>query len=186
MTNAAIEKNLRAFLRYLLYSILAMAILNLVQYINNLVQARMMENISNDLRRSYSLSLYEKDLQDPLLRDVGGSISKFTQDTFYITEKGMNTYFIFINGLISIAMSLIAAVCIHWSYIIIFPVTMVMSLIVPKIFSPKFQKESQILAEYRSLFVEQIKDVVGGLSIFKRNNGSLAYGGHMTSASETL
>lgn len=117
-------------------------------------------------------------------QDVGGTISRLTQDVQFLCDTGIGQFFSFCGGILAIAMALLAAAFIHWSYLFIFPLTMALSLLAPRLFAPKFQKQAQILSACRNQFVSGIRDRFAGASTFKRNHVQEQYLKEMRTLSE--
>lgn len=184
MTNAAIDKNPRLFIRQLALVIICMFVLNIFQALNKLSQSKIQKHMSNDLRSIYGKNLIYKDLVN--VEETGHHISRLTQDISYINNTGLQNVFTLVNGIVSILISLISAIMIHWSYIIIFPLTMGLSLVIPKIYNSKYERESQNYSNFRSAFVGSARDLISGINIFKRTNNSSAFLKNMDDISENL
>lgn len=169
LTNEAISRNRKEFLIILMYSFATMIILVVVKRFGVLSEKKLSQFIINDIRGDASLCLINS-ISSSEFDSSGKYVSNFTTDMSYIRSNGLDSYFNIVRSFVSIVFSLVGAAFVHWSYLIIFPITMLISMITPKLLADKFEKSSLIYSNSRENFITKITDIMNGFSIFKRNN----------------
>lgn len=169
LTNEAISRNRKEFLVILMYSFATMIILVVVKRFGVLSEKKLSQFIINDIRGDASLCLINS-ISSSEFDSSGKYVSNFTTDVSYVRSNGLDSYFQIVRSFVSIVFSLVGAAFVHWSYLIIFPITMLISMITPKILAEKFEKSSLIYSNSRENFITRVTDIINGFSIFKRNN----------------
>lgn len=169
LTNEAISQDKSAFLTTLLYSLISMVVLVIVKRVTELSEKKLSYFVVNDIRSDASLNLIEYTNASDF-DSSGKYVSNLTTDVDYVRGNGLGSYFQIVRASVSILFSLIGAAFVHWSYLIIFPFTMLISLITPKLLSAKFEASSVFYSNSRENFISKITDIMNGFNVFKRNN----------------
>ena len=169
LTNDAIAQDKRAFLTTLVYSLVSMLALVIVKRFTSLSGYKLSQNVINDIRNDSAFAIINATgVSD--FSSSGSYVSQLSTDTSYIRNNGVGAYIQIVRAAVSIIFSLVGAALVHWSYILIFPLTMALSMITPKLLSPKIEKTSAFYSNSRETFLSFLTDILNGFGIFKRNN----------------
>lgn len=163
MTDSVMKQNIVAFLMYLAISFGLMLIVIAITYMKNILVAKYKKIIATELRSDY-LDLYISDFKFES-SDEGIAISKLTNDVNFCIEKGIDVRFECWNAVISVLVSLVMASLIHWSFLIIFPISSVISFLIMNRVTPTIQKTAESQSQENASFVSYCSDVFTGFSV---------------------
>lgn len=169
LTDYAIKGSASGFIRFLIISIALMILLLIVKTISKKEIFKLSMLCANDLRDRYTEQFYYNFTTDKL-NQSGNYVSNLTSDILFIQSNAFEGVFNLISAYISIGFSLMGAFVIHWSFIVIFPITMLISMIVPNLLSKKFQELAMIFSNARGSVIKKLTDIFNGADIIKRNN----------------
>lgn len=169
LTDYAIKGSASGFLKFLILSIALMLLLLVIKTISKKEIFKLSMLCANDLRDKYTEQFYYNFTTDKL-NQSGNYVSNLTADILFIQSNAFEGVFNLISAYLSIGFSLMGAFVIHWSFIVIFPITMLISMIVPNLLSKKFQDLAMIFSNARGLVIKKFTDIFNGADIIKRNN----------------
>ena len=170
MTDAIINKDINNFYRYLVIVLAIMILKSIEGYIYGLLESRMVKAIGIDLRTDISKKFTEYDYEEYYSKDSGMYVSWLTQDIDYILNNGVKPFYTMLNQIISVVASLIGATMIHWSFLIIFPVSLLITMIVPKCLAPRMQNAAKDYSYSNGVFTSKIKNIMLGFGVFLSEN----------------
>ncbi|MDD6058735.1 MAG: ABC transporter ATP-binding protein [Clostridiales bacterium] len=163
MTNAVIDRDFKTFLVYLSIVIIMMISVSIVQYFGSVLQAASKKHIARKLREKYFKNYVENYcLSQKNIADIG--VSRLTNDVSYIIQHKIDAGYRFWNLAMGVVFPLGGAVLIHWSFLLVFPVSAVISIFAMSRLSPILQQISSEQSNENERFVAKISDLMGGFS----------------------
>lgn len=163
MTNYIIEKNLSGFLKVLAIVIVTMMLASFISYIRGLLESKSVEKISNLLREDY-LNAYIESYEPSKLSSVDTGISNLTNDVNFVIDKGLLSFYNFLNLVLGAVFPLIGAALIHYSFIIVFPLSLLIMVLGMSKFSPMLQDQAKEKSLANEGFVGKISDFFQGFA----------------------
>lgn len=170
MTDAIINRDINNFYKYLVIVLAIMILKSIGGYIYGLLESKMVKAIGIDLRTDIAKKFTEYDYEEYYSKDSGMYVSWLTQDVDYILNNGVKPFYTMLNQIISVIASLIGATMVHWSFLIIFPVSLLITMIVPKYLSPRMQNASKDYSYSNGVFTSKIKNIMLGFGVFLSEN----------------
>ncbi|WP_029450712.1 ATP-binding cassette domain-containing protein [Clostridium algidicarnis] len=170
MTDAIINQDIDNFYRYLGIVLGIMVLKSIQGYIYGLYESKMVKAIGIDLRADIAKKFMEYDYEEYNSKDSGMYVAWLTQDVDYVLNNGVKPFYMMLNQIISVIASLIGATMIHWSFIIIFPVSLLVTMITPKYLAPRMQNVAEDYSHASGIFTSKIKNIMLGFGVFLSEN----------------
>ncbi len=163
MTNAIIDGNSKNFINFFLLVILFMALVSGLNYIVGLLKSKSKKEIAVLLRKDY-LKNYMNNYDLSYKNETSQIISHLTNDINFVVDKGLDTRYQYWNFGIGVVLPLLGAAYIHWSFIIVFPISLALSLAIVKKLNPIIEMTSQEQSDENKKFVATLDDLFKGFS----------------------
>ena len=170
MTDAIINRNMNEFIRLLFIVLIIMTIKSLQGYIYGIKESKIVKKVGIDLRKDITDSFLHYDYEKYYKNDSGSYVSMFTNDTELILKEGVIQYYQMINEILAVIFSLFGAALIHWSFLIIFPISLAIVMVTPKKLGPEMKKAYQSYSKANGIFVGKVKNIMLGFGIFLSEN----------------
>ncbi|WMM27010.1 ABC transporter ATP-binding protein [Tissierella sp. MB52-C2] len=170
MTDTIINQDLHGFYKYLAIVLGIMILKSLQGYIYGIYESKMVQSIGMELREDIVKELIEYDYEEYYSKDSGTYVSWLTQDVDYILNNGLKPFYTMFDQITAVIASLIGATMIHWSFIIIFPVSLLIMMITPKHLAPIMQNAAKDYSHANGTFVSKIKNIILGFGVFLSEN----------------
>lgn len=170
MTDAIINKDIKLFGKYLLVVVAIMILKSFQGFLYGIAESKMLKKTALYIRKGVTDKIINYSHEEYYLRDSGVYTSWYSQDVDQIMGRGVKTFYIMINQIVAVIGALVGAILIHWSFALIFPFSLGITLIMPKLFADKMQKAGVEYSEANGVFISNIKNIVAGFSVFLSAN----------------
>lgn len=172
LADSAIDKSLSGFLLNIGMIVILMMVNTVLRYFIQLIQARIKRRQTLRYKSDLSYSILADDRSNLTNTESGKYVSRYVTDINVIMTNGYDQFFLILDAIISILISLAGSMLIHWSFGFIFPISFFLTTIISRKISPKIQHESIELSGKREVYIAQLNDLLGGIMILLRNSNA--------------
>lgn len=163
MTNAIIDADFSKFLFYLLFVFFILLLVSLLNYFIGVMKSKSNKEISLMLREDY-LDEFIKTYNYNKESKTDKAISNLTNDVNYVIDNGLLPMYELINLILGIILPLLGSAMIHWSFIIVFPVSLLISIVGSSYFSPVLQNFSKQRSSLNEELISMLNDFFPGFN----------------------
>lgn len=164
MTNSIINLDLHKFLLYLAFVVGLMIAVSILNYVSGILQSKSKKEIALQIRRDYIQTYIDEYDLSCTKESTNKVISNLTNDTEFIINQYVSQLYIYINFLCGAIFPLLGATLIHWSFLFVFPLSALVSVIVTKKASPHIQLLSNEQSEENKNFIATLNNLFHGFS----------------------
>lgn len=161
MTNSVMRKDMESFKFYMILALVIMIASTIINYISGILKARSKKNIACNIRRKYLSNFVNSyNLSDDHTPEKG--VSHLTYDVSFLIQHEVDARYRLVNTLLGAIFPLCGAMLINWSFIIVFPVSALISMFAMKQLSPIMSKVSREQSDENEVFVGRLTNLLGG------------------------
>ena len=142
----------------------------LLSYVKSIVQANAIRLMNQDLREDILDIIVRLDYTDYYDKDTGSYVSWLSNDINTIENSGFSNFYNIADSVVTVITSLIGAVMVHYSFGIVFPVSVLLMIFLPNLFNKKIESASMEMSQEQERFISKIKDYFGGFELLDSFN----------------
>lgn len=160
----------RNIYRFMIWTLILVAVWFLIYGLSgaeNFFQCRVIYKMNHAIRRDIAENLLKKNYQSFHEQSVGEYLSQFTNDISQIENLAWNPFFDCIRSAVTVVLSIVALLTLHWSLLAASIITTVIMLSIPKFFQHKMEYLGTVCTQEQSAAVSQLKELLTGYDILR-------------------
>lgn len=135
--------------------------------LREIVQARTIRILNNEVRHDLYRTLLEKSYQDFHKQDSGEYISWLTNDVKQMESLAWKPFFECVGRGAQVCWCILALTSIHWSLVVAAGIISLLMWFVPKVFEKRLERRGKDCSEKQASAVGELKDLLSGFDIFR-------------------
>ena len=169
MADAAISGKMKLFIIAVIAEMISMLVVSLINYLTKQQQNKYKYQYAISLRNRFFNNVIKK---ESISKDdtEKAAIARMTNDVEYIIENDVNQNFIKINALMGVIFPLLGSAIVHFSFILVFPISALIAFAIVGKSSSKIENLSAQRSESYSKFINIITELFNGFQTFKMYN----------------
>ncbi|WAA08932.1 ABC transporter ATP-binding protein [Fervidibacillus albus] len=164
-TNALLDGDLQAFIKWLLVDLVAWGLLLAFNYVANVYQQKIIQKMCTQIRLDFAKKLEQVDFQQFHKQSDGQYISWMTNDLNTLETVGFKNVYAFLSSLFSIVLASIALFSYHYTLLTLTVVLAIIMIFAPNVFTNYIQKATLSLSKSSEKITNKIKDYLGGFDV---------------------
>lgn len=172
ITDAAISRNMEAFKKVLIITILYILLLGILSYVYSLCSKKLTRNLTKMLRKKVFSGIFCRNLQDFTSVNSADYISAFTNDIKMIEENYMIPLLLSLQNSVIFIVTLVLLFSISPLIAVSLVICVAVMFILPGLLGSQLQTRQEMLSKQLSVFTSKLKDFFMGYEVIKSNQMS--------------
>lgn len=165
-TNSLVKRNFKIFIILTALQLVVWLILAVLDYFEQVYEAKLIQLIAVDLRDNISQDIVSKDFAKMVNLDNSKLLSRYTNDIEKIETSGLQSLFQLIGFTTQAIFSIIAMASYHFVLLIVTLILAILMTLGPSLLTRAVENKSLNISLKNEELVSKIKDYLAGINIF--------------------
>lgn len=162
-----IDRNMSRFIFWMLLLVVIWFFIYGLTGVETFFRCRAIRSMNNAIRQDIAEILLQKSFRSFHEQSVGEYLSQFTNDIGQIENLAWNPFFDCIRSVVTVVLSIVALLTLHWSLLATSLVTTAVMLSVPKLFHRKMEYLGTVCTQEQSAAVDKLKELLAGYDVLR-------------------
>ncbi len=162
-----IDRNAQRFLVWTLLLVAVWFVIQGLASVETFLRCRVIRIMNNAIRRDMAEKLLGKSYQSFHEQTVGEYLSQFTNDMSQIENQAWNPFFDCVRSAVTVVLSIVALLTLHWSLLVASIMTTAIMMLVPRIFYRKMEDLGTACTQEQAAAVNRLKDMLAGCDVLR-------------------